>query len=95
MVSIRRALVGLIEAVGRFRDALSQWLPNTSVSTPWLQGLPSPQAIAEANFKLAQTVLDAQRRYALRILDSLSPADEAEEAPAAPKPAVVAPAQNA
>ena len=89
---IERAQETQVEVVSRFRDAISQWLPSTSFDAPWLENLPSPRGIAEANFKLAQTVLEAQRRYALGLLDSLTPTEEAPEAPA---PLAAAPVADA
>ena len=74
---IERAQQTQIDGVSRFRDAMSQWLPRSpGVNLPWLQNLPSQQTIAKANYKLAQQLLDAQHRYAIRLLDSLSPAEE-------------------
>ena len=76
---MERAQEAQVDVMTRFRDAVSQWLPNTTPMAQLIPGLPSPKAIAEANFKLAETVLEAQRKYAMGILDSIAPAEESEE----------------
>ncbi len=75
---IERAQQTQIDAVSRFRDTMSQWLPRSpGINLPGLGNLPSQQSIAEANYKLAAKLLDAQHRYAIGLLDSLSPTEEA------------------
>ena len=77
---IERAQELQVELIGRFREAAQQWLPNLpSFQPPQLEGLPSPQTIARANYELAGQVLAAQKQYALGILESLAPKSDTTE----------------
>jgi hypothetical protein len=60
-----------VDAVERVRDFAERYLPELP-ELPFVGRLPAPQAIARANFALAETLLQAQKRYTLGLLDALA-----------------------
>ncbi len=60
-----------VDAVERVRDAAQRFVPELP-ELPFADRIPSAHTIARANFALAETLLQAQKRYTLGLLDAFS-----------------------
>jgi hypothetical protein len=60
-----------VAALERVREATQRFVPELP-ELPFADRVPSPRSIARANFALAETLLDAQKRYTLGLLDALA-----------------------
>jgi hypothetical protein len=60
-----------VDALERARDFAGRYLPELP-ELPFASRPPAPQAIARANFALAETLLEAQKRYTLGLLDAIA-----------------------
>ncbi len=62
-------------AIERVREAVRSFIPDLGrLELPFADALPSPQAVAKANFAFAEQVLRAQRDFTLGLIESLTSA---------------------
>jgi len=71
-----------VDLVERAREVTQRYLPELP-ELPLVARLPTPYAIARANFALAETLLAAQKRYTLGVLDALAGSSRRSRARAA------------
>jgi hypothetical protein len=67
------------KAIERVRETVQGFLPATDLDLPFANLLPTPQAVAQANFALAEQVLRAQKSYALGLIESIAGAAKPEK----------------
>lgn len=71
--ALRQSQQAVVEVVRAWATTVEKAVPETTPALPFVDKLPTPQAIVEASFGFAEELLKAQREFAENILAAAAP----------------------